>query len=173
MIVRKKAPYSDTKVPAEQSRMEIDRLLRGYGIQDFQWTEAWSKGVVKLRFAIESADHKWIAIEVVPPPFTARRKTWDPKKGYTTIESPNWAQSMRCLLHWLKAKLEQVAYGLKSVEEEFLADLVVKDAHGQDTTVGKLVVPALSDGRLELPQLTGARPDRRDTAQDAEGRVVS
>jgi hypothetical protein len=163
-LTRRKAPYADTKVPAEQTRAEIDRLLRSYGVQDFQWTELWSRGVVQLRFAIEVEPQtqgrpaRFVQIRVTPPSFTAKRKSWDPKRGYTTIESPNWPQAMRCLLHWLKAKLESVAFGLKSIEDEFLADMVVRGPDGAEHTVAELVRPALASGVLDIPALAGGDP---------------
>ena len=172
MIAKKRAPYADTKVPVEQSRAEIDRLLRAYGVQDFQWTELWSRGLVRLEFALEKDEGKFIRIRVTPPPFTAKRKTWDEKRGYVTVDSPNWPQSMRCLLHWLKAKLEAVAFGLKSIEDEFLSDLVVRTPDGQEKTVSELVRPALASGVLDVPSLTGGRPKEERQAPDAEFREV-
>jgi hypothetical protein len=174
MITKRKAPYAGTKVPAEQSRAEIDRLLHSYGVQDFQWTELWSRGVVRLQFAIqveparEGRPARFISVRVTPPAFTAKRRTWDEKKGYVLVDAPNWAQSMRCLLHWLKAKLEAVAYGLKSVEDEFLSDLVVRTPDGRESTVAELVRPAIASGVLNLPALTGG-----DTEGDrAHARVI-
>lgn len=161
MIQAKRAPYAGTKVPAEQSRAEIDALLRRYGIVDRQWTELYSRNVVKLEFAVELPEHRFLRIRVTPPPFTAKRKTWDAKRGYTTVEAPNWAQSMRCLLHWLKAKLEAVEYGLKSIEDEFLSDTVIHTADGRETTVAEALRPMLESGKLDLPALTDAAPETR------------
>lgn len=172
MIAKKRAPYSDTKVAAEQTRTEIDRMLRSYGVQDFQWTELWSKGIARLEFAIEKEPGKFIRVRVTPPPFTARRKTWDAKRGYVTIEAPNWPQSMRCLLHWLKAKLEAVAFGLKSVEDEFLSDMVVRSIDGRETTVAELIRPALESGVLDVPALTGEREKARTEYVDISARTA-
>ena len=172
MIKTKRAPYSDTTITAENTRAEIDRLLRSYGVQDFQWTELWSKGVVRLEFAIEKEPGHYVRVRVSPPPFTAKRRTWNEQLGrHVIVEAPNWAQSMRCLLHWLKAKLESVAFGLKSVEDEFLSDIVVRAPDGSERTVAELVRPALSSGVLDVPALTGERHERQ--VHDAEGRVVS
>lgn len=166
MIRRKTPPYAGTEVSAEHSVAEINQLLRSYGIDDYQWTTLWSKGVVRLRFMLEVSEGKFVSIEVSPPPFVARRKSWDEKEGkHRVIDAPNWAQSMRCLLHWLKAKLEAVAYGLKSVEEEFLSDLVVKNAQGGDSRVGELILHALEEGH---GQLALAPPKPKPEVVDAE-----
>ena len=69
---------------------------------------------------------KQIGVTVTPPVFAAKRRTWNPKMGrYEAVYSPNWAQSFRLLYWWLKAKIEAVAYGLTTVEQEFLSQVVV------------------------------------------------
>ena len=61
---------------------------------------------------------------------------------------------MRLMYHYLKGKLEAVAWGLKDVEEEFLNDVLVHDQQGREATVGELIGrKALSQGQLkQLPK---------------------
>jgi hypothetical protein len=158
MITPKKAPYSDTSVDPDRTIAEINKMLRAYGISNYQWTTMWERHVVQLRFAIETAPGKGVMIRVSPPTFLAKRRTWDAKAGrHVVVEAPNWAQSLRLLLYWLKAKVESVAYGLREVEEEFLADILVKTPDGREATVAELVRPALESGEAELvvPALKG------------------
>ncbi len=169
MISKKTAPYAGTSVPAEQTQLQINKLLRDYGVQDFQWTTFWSQNKVSLRFALDTAEGRRILVDVTPPHFTSKHRNWDAKKGRTVVtEEPNWAQSMRCLLHWLKAKLEAVAWGLKSAEEEFLSDLIVRDQDGNEAKVGGLVMPAIEVGRLALP----SPRKTADGTIEADARVV-
>lgn len=171
MIKPARAPYRDTEVTVERSQADINRLLAQFGILDTQWTTAWSIQKVSLRFITEGKNGKKVAFEISPPTFLAKRKTWDAKRGaYQTVEAPNWPQSFRMLLDYLKAKLRAVAYGLREVEEEFLNDMVVHDELGRETTVGKLVRPAIEGGRILLPQLD--QPRDRANVHDAESRVV-
>lgn len=159
MITPKKAPYANTEVSIEQTQAEINRLLRTYGIVDTQWTTAWSIGKVSLRFITEGKGGKKVAFEISPPSFSRERRSWNAKRGcMEKITAPNWPQSLRMLLYYLKAKLEAVAYGLTEVEQEFLAEMVVLDAAGRETTVGKMVAPAIEGGRINLPQLDPPRP---------------
>ena len=70
---------------------------------------------VQLDFIIEytksdQSVHR-IAVRVRPPMFAATRREWDPKEGkYKRVDKANWAQSMRLLYYWIKAKLEAVPY---------------------------------------------------------------
>jgi hypothetical protein len=170
VIRRTKAPYSSTPVPVEQSRAQIDKLLRSYGIEDLQWTELWSKQIIKLRFALEleppteKTPGRSLHIEVSPPPFTAKRRNWNAKLGRAVVtEEPNWAQSYRCLWHWLKAKLEAIAFGLNSAEEEFLSSVIVQDSRGVEHRVFDLVKNGVAGGQLMLDA-----PKERPEVIDAE-----
>ena len=146
-----KAPYSDTEVPADKTKFQIETLLRTYGAQGTQWTTAWDQERVQLKFAMPTSDGHQVMIRIDPPTFTAKRKNWNRTKGgYDIVEEPNWAQSMRLMHHYLKGKLEAVAWGLKDVEEEFLNDVLVHDQRGREATVGELIGrKALSQGQLE------------------------
>lgn len=183
-----KAPYQGTKVDPEQSMLEINKLLRKYGINNYTWTTLWDRGIVELRFAIEEevvtpGPEQYgrptevrkklpaVLIKIRPPSMTEKHKTWDPKKGRNvTIETPNWAISMRLLLHYLKSKLESVTWGLSEVKEEFLAQTIIHDAQGQERTISEIVLPALeeSGGVLSLPSRTESRDESKvvDTTVD-------
>lgn len=157
MLTPKKAPYSGTKSDPEKTIGDTNRMLRKYGINEYQWTTLWEKGEVTLRFAIETAPGRKIGIKVMPPTFALKRKTWNAKLGRNDfITAPNWAQSLRCLHYWLKAKVEAVAYGLREVEEEFLSDIVVTLPSGEETTVGEMVRPAIgAGGVVDVSKLLG------------------
>lgn len=131
-LLKVKPPYGDTTSDPDKTISDINKLLRKYGINNYQWTTLWEQGIVELKVMIEStgADGKLrkIGIKVTPPIFKAKRRTWDTKKGRNVVqELPNYAQAMRLLYHWLKIKVEAVAFGLKEVELMLLAETWVQD----------------------------------------------
>jgi hypothetical protein len=154
MIISKKPPYQGTEADPDKTRMQIDKLLRDYGVSGVQWTTDYDHNRVGLGFMVETEIRgvkKQIGIKIEPPVFVAQRRTWNPRLGkYERVYAPNWAQSFRLLFWWLKAKLEAVAYGLTSVEQEFLSQVVVKLPSGQQTTVGAALADPIFDGNLAL-----------------------
>lgn len=164
-----KAPYAGTSVGIDQSKLQISKLLREYGAEGVSWTENFQTGMVNLRFVVTREDGKSTAYSISPAAFKEKHSTYDPVRGrQTTVEAPNWPRAMRLLHAWLKTKLEAIAFGLTEVEEEFLAQMVVRDVHGQETTVGELAIPAIESGggqlALEAPRRAGP------ATQDAEFR---
>jgi tRNA nucleotidyltransferase (CCA-adding enzyme) len=160
MIISRKPPYSSTESDPEKTQMQINKLLRDYGVEGVQWTTRYDTNEVRLAFVVETEINgvkKKVGIEVTPPVFLAIRRTWDPKQGkYIKVNAPNWAQSFRLLYWWLKAKLEAVSYGLSTVEKEFLAQVMVQLPTGQKTTVGEALTNSIAKGTLML----GAEPEK-------------
>ncbi len=166
---QKKAPYADTEVPADKSRMKITELLRDYGAEGVQWSEVFSQNLTEVRFVLKHPSGRYVTVKVRPPAFGVTRKTWDAEKGrYELVVLPNWAQSYRLLYHYLKSKLEAVAYGLRDIEEEFLSDIVVRSQTGEETTVGEALRPSLAAGTFR-PMLPTAEPTTNapELARDA------
>ena len=159
MIKPKKPPYSDTEKDPESTILDINRMLRLYGIDNYQWTTLWEKNVVELRLVLEDDEGRKIPIKILPPMFVAKRRTYNSKIGkYEKVEAPNWAQGLRLMFWWLKLKIEAIAYGLREVKQEFLGDIVVHDRNGRERTVTEIVVPAIEEGRLDL-QALGPKPE--------------
>jgi hypothetical protein len=154
MITPRKPPYGGTSVDPDKSRMQIDKLLRDYGVTGIQWRTDYELNQVGLEFSVEaeiSGVRKKLVIRIDPPTFLAKRRTWDPKAGRNVeIFAPNWAQSFRLLFYWLKAKLEAIAYGLTSVEKEFLSQVVTLLPGGGTATVGEVAIEAMTKGRVPL-----------------------
>ena len=154
MIISKRPPYQGTEADPDKTRMQIDKLLRDFGVSGVQWTTDYDHNRVGLAFMVETeikGVKKQIGIKIEPPVFVAQRRTWNPRLGkYERVYAPNWAQSFRLLFWWLKAKLEAVAYGLTSVEQEFLSQVVVKLPSGQQTTVGAALAEPILAGNLAL-----------------------
>ena len=156
MLKLTKPPYSDTKVDAEKTQQEITQLLRKYGVSQVNWQINYDMEQVQLDFVIEYTKQEdqmmhRIAVRVKPPMFAATRRIWDPKMGrYRKQDLANWAQSMRLLLYWIKAKLEAVSFGLNSVEKEFLSDIVTTLPDGSRRTIWELISKEVEESKLML-----------------------
>ena len=156
MLKMTKPPYADTEVDAEKTQQQISQLLRKYGVSPVNWQIDYDMEQVQLDFIIEylkqedQTAHK-IAVRVKPPMFAATRRTWDPVLGkYKKVDMANWAQSMRLLFHWIKAKLEAVSFGLNSVEKEFLSDIVTTLSDGSKMTVWDMISKQMEKNGLML-----------------------
>ena len=156
MLKLTKPPYADTEVDAEKTQQDITQLLRKYGVSQINWQIDYDMEQVQLDFVIEymkqedQTTHR-IAVRVKPPMFAAKRRTWDPKLGkYRKQELANWAQSMRLLFYWIKAKLEAVSFGLNSVEKEFLSDIITTLPDGSKMTVWDMISRQMANNSLML-----------------------
>lgn len=154
MIKPKKPPYAGTQVDAYNSQVKITKLLESFGIEGVQWTTLFREGKVELRFPIETeidGVKKNFMVKLQPPSLKEKHRTYDPVKGRHVVEeAPNWSQSMRLLYWYVKSKIEAIAYGLVSAEEEFLSDIVYALPDGQESTIGKIITKKVVEGRLAL-----------------------
>ena len=92
------------------------------------------------------------------PLFIAGHRVWNEKLGRSEIkQAKNWAQSLALFEHYLKTKLESIAFGLRDVREEFLADILVKDSEGRERTIVEVIEPALESAGVKFPQLSAPR----------------
>lgn len=150
-----------TKVPADRSRVEVERTLTRYGASGFGYS--WERREVRIdpvpvsgpktemrEFATVVFQHKARRIRLdVPMPNEREAGTAAKAEAATR-------QRWRALLLVIKAKLEAVESGISTLEAEFLANIVTESGE----TVGDVVLPRLSDavrsGRL-LPPAGGDR----------------
>ena len=155
MLKLTKPPYGDTSVNADKTQQDITLLLRKYGVSQINWQIDYDMEQVQLDFIIEytksdQSVHR-IAVRVRPPMFAATRREWDPKEGkYKRVDKANWAQSMRLLYYWIKAKLEAVSFGLNSVEKEFLSDIITTMPDGTRLTVWDMISKQMESKTLLL-----------------------
>lgn len=158
VLLRVKPPYKDSQVSADRTQQQITTLLRKYGVTQIRWSTDFSLDSVQLDFVIEYEKnghvHR-IAVRVSPPMFVSMRKekTWDAVRGrwnYRESEGANWAQSMRLLYYWIKAKIEAVSYGLNSVEKEFLSDIVTTLPDGTQHTIWDMISSQVDDMKLSI-----------------------
>jgi hypothetical protein len=94
-----------TRVPVEQTRIEIERLVRRYGATGF--VSGWEGSNARIGFI---AHNRHIRFTVsVPEQEQAARQKW------------------RALLLLVKAKLEAVDAKIATFEEAFVGDIVMPD----------------------------------------------
>jgi hypothetical protein len=169
VVISRKPPYQNTKVDPERTQGQINKLLKDYGAQQVQWNADYSKQKVTVSFTFESEINgvkKLIGIECTPPVFAAYHRQYDPRTGRSEkIYAPNWAQTYRMLFNWLKAKIEAVSYGMTSIEQEFLSQVVVNLPNGNVTTIGKALMETgtLASGRFALEEKTTVRVEEPPT----------
>ena len=145
---------SETTVPSETSRAEIERLLRRYRATGFAY--GWQGNRAMVQF--EMADRR-VKFILPMPERQAREFTHTPAKGQ--LRSPQAQedayeqavrQRWRALLLVIKAKLEAVEVGITTFEDEFLAHILLPSGE----TVGERTRPQIAlayrDGS-DLPPL--------------------
>ena len=132
MIAPKRLPFSNTKVDPERTKGQIINLLKSYGVTDYIWAEQGD--MVQLGFKAEieyEGKPKSWNVMLRPPLRFEQKRVWDEGKRATIVKNiPNYSQSYRFMLHYLKIKLMAVFSGAYKFEEEFMADLMVPTREG-------------------------------------------
>jgi hypothetical protein len=131
----------NTEVPSDRSRNEIEATLRRYGATAFGY--AWEPGTAAIMFEISS---RRVRFRLPMPDPNARQFTHTEARGLRRSEAARDAayeqavrQSWRALALVIKAKLEAVAAGITSIEEEFMASTVLPSG----STVGEWALPQI------------------------------
>ena len=127
---------ADTSVPVERSRAEIERLLQRHG--STQFVSGWDEQSAHLGFVIAGRTIRFLlplpardAAEFQRTPGRGRqRSVADAERAWEQACRARW----RALLLVIKAKLEAVAVGISTIEDEFLAWTVLPGGRGR--TVG-------------------------------------
>lgn len=145
--------YSTTDVPVERTKEKIRQLFRLHGIEGFRFTENWKEHTIGLEFvrsqtvkdpALDKPIEVRIPVRMHIPVLEGRHRRDD----YTqTAWERRERQVWRALYYYLKSQLEAVEFGLRSLTDVFMADIVTSDGR----TIGDQVKGALHTGRLALP----------------------
>lgn len=146
-----------TKVPVDQSRVEIERVLARYGASGFGYS--WERREVAINPVPIYGGPKTEQREFAAVMFAFKERRirldvpmpTDRESGSTQKRDAKTRQRWRAMLLVIKAKLEAVESGISTLEREFLANIVTDDGR----TVGDVLVPRLHEavaaGRL-LPE---------------------
>lgn len=155
---------SETVVPVEKSRAEIEGLLVRYGASQFH--TGWMDGRAMVAFKLKELFIRFVL------PIPDRSEKWKTIRGRTKKLSELQAdraweqesrQRWRALVLVVKAKLEAVECGISTLENEFMAFIVLANNETLGQWVINTALPAIREGVMPK-MLTG----RDETIPDAE-----
>jgi hypothetical protein len=128
---------AQTKVPADRSRAEVEKILKRYGATHFGYANM--PGVVMIAFESKGRRVRF----KVPVP--------DQEKAPQAHR-----QKWRAMVLAIKSKLESVESGIEQFDEAFLAQIVLPDGR----TMGEAVVPQIAKSYTSgtMPPLLGHDP---------------
>jgi hypothetical protein len=158
---------ADTTVPESRSRIEVETTLARYGATAFGYAYDQGRNMAAIMFEV---DGRRVRIHLpLPDPDDVQFKkvhrnqhSWEwatPKQA-----RDRWAQacrqSWRALALIVKAKLEAVTAKITTVEQEFLAHIVLPDG----STVGDWVRPQIAAvyETGTMPELLPGPPPRKE-----------
>lgn len=158
---------SETVVPVEKSRAEIEGLLVRYGASQFH--TGWMDGRAMVAFKLKELFIRF----VLPIPDRSEKRFWwktirGRAKKLSELQADRaWEQESRqrwrALVLVVKAKLEAVECGISTLENEFMAFIVLANNETLGQWVINTALPAIREGVMPK-MLTG----RDETIPDAE-----
>lgn len=138
---------SSTSVPIDRSQAEIKKILAKYKASGFVYGEGDRAAVImfemggrRIKFILPMPNH--------PGQYSAQKEI----KAYEQLCRSRW----RCLVLAIKAKLECVESGITTLEQEFMAHIVLPN--GQ--TVSQVMIPQIAQSYTSnaMPPLLGFSP---------------
>jgi hypothetical protein len=159
---------SETSVPVEKTRAEIETTLNKYGADQFGYAQDTSRGLASIQFR---AHERHIRFVLKLPDRNDKAFTFTPKRR--EVRSPEdrykaWEQA--CRQRWralglcIKAKLEAVECGISEFEDEFLAHIVLPGGG----TVSQLMRPQIDRAYISgepPPGISGMLPYEEPSEQ--------
>ena len=147
---------SQTQVSSERSRNEIERILQRYGATQFAYGWQGERAILGFQLAA-----RMIRFELPLPDRTAEEFIKTPAgRRRRNIEAQHDAWEQACRQRWralalvIKAKLEAVESNITTIEDEFLAHIVLPNGR----TFGSWAAPQLAEAyeNKKMPPLLGA-----------------
>lgn len=137
---------TNTTVSIDASRAEIERTLMRYGADSFAY--GWSSGSALIAFSVQG---RGIRMTVSMPDRNDREFTHH-SRGSRTAAAAFTAWEQACKQRWralhlvIKAKLEAIASGIATFEDEFLAYVVLPNGHTVAEEVRPSIIKAFETG---------------------------
>jgi hypothetical protein len=132
---KKSIPYRETSVSVERSQNRINELLYNYEIKRIAWASE-KDTFLMLRFVIPKNNNNGIPVKI-------KLTLLQDKKGKLLPEA-----TYRMLYYYVKSKLEAVKYGMESIEESFMANIMV-DSSRQFKDIAFQQLPKFDQKLLE------------------------
>ena len=132
----------DTKVPAERSRGEIEKILARYGADQFGYGIRSAEAMIGFRLHDRQVQFHLPLPTPNDEEFQLDHRKNERSEGQRIrLCEQSTRQRWRALALAIKAKLEEVESGISSFETVFLSYLVVPGSGGK--TVAQTVLPEL------------------------------
>lgn len=148
-FLAKDIPYAGTKISAAKTKMDIELMLKEFGIVAMRWTDTPDsiKGfeLPLLEFIVKTEINgveKEIGFKIQPPLLKARKRVNGKYGNVVTTSVPE--QSMRLLFWYLKSRLEAVKFGLEEIQDAMLSKVMVNLPDGTISTVAETIKTQLS-----------------------------
>lgn len=129
----------ETRVSPDKSRAEIERTLERYGADKFMY--GWQGNSAVIMFEMRQRRVRFILPLPSKEQFSkeAREHVTGPKPNPQCAYEQATRQAWRSLALIVLAKLEAVASGIRTFEQEFMADTLLPNG----TTVGEWIAPQI------------------------------
>lgn len=140
----------NTDVSVEKSRAEIEGLIVRYGAT----STAFMNGPGRAMIAFEASGRR-VLFELPLPTITDKRFERDGRNSIRGPEKRHEAWEQACRQKWralalvIKAKLEAVASGITTFEDEFLAHIVMPDGQTVAHHVKPTIAASYASGSMQ------------------------
>lgn len=141
---------AETSVAPEKSRAQIEILLRNHGATEY--ATGWDPTHDRIQFRLRNLIVRFVLPRPDRQAYLRDRHGWSraPKAVDRAVDQAD-RQRWRALYLVVRAKLEAVEANISTLEQEFLAFVVMPNG----LTIGDALVPQLTGGTV--PQLTSGR----------------
>ena len=147
-----------TAVSVERTKAELEKLLVRYRATEF--ATGWATGTAQVGFVI--ADRRIRFILPLPNKADKEFKLTPAGRYERTPEQREKAWEQACRARWralllvIKAKLEAATCGISTIEDEFLAWIVVGDGRTVGDVIRPMVAASINSGRplMQLAERT-------------------
>jgi hypothetical protein len=154
---------TETSVPVEKSKMQIDALLAANGAQS-RGIVVDDAGTAMIGFVMKGLKYRLTVplpkIEKTPRDPRGGSRGWDEQHRADWLRK-TWEQACRSqwrgMLLLLKAKFLAVEMGVTDVQKEFLSDLILPSGGTVLSELGKQISEALGSGKMPTLMLPEAR----------------
>jgi hypothetical protein len=135
----------NTKVPVENSKNEIEKILKRFGADQFGYGSKEDGAVIVFR-----ADSRHVRFLL---PLPGPKQQFPKKDGREQEIRRRWRSLTMCI----KAKLESVATGIETFEESFLSHIVLPNG----LTMSEVALPQIKQAYEtgSMPPLLGYMPN--------------
>src|SRR5262245_8012248 len=137
---------SETEVPVERSKRQIELMLQQHGAEAYHTGWDQTRNIIEfgwkgkqIRFVLRRYEKK--EFEVSERGFY--RNSRQQQQAFEQADRSRW----RSLYLVVRAKLESVEAGISIFEEEFMAFIVVP---GRGQTLGEILLPRIEQGSFDL-----------------------